>query len=463
MSVWSELTAVGDRRGAKSSAFALMEHAEKLRSALALRALHTPGSTLIDAAIRRVLQERSVEPGLNDKLTQQDLFYRHISALNDFFPCYVDVVCEAVAQAGQMDGGSVKVRHIAAAGNLITAMANAARDYRARNLELLDQCENGNFEILPWVAVAGPRSVRSSMIRLLHLTVEEGVGNADDAALRTGLWTQAAQLADLLLDALKLHLDSVEENPALFAQTRQEMAAERGSILELFLRGKEYERAAILAEKYVDFGALLAVCDETGNEEKLNGYIEKLGDSGFTEFACKWYMQRNQRERLLRLGRPEVSTFLGGHPDVLWVDQSERERYSDAGRTLLSLAVTEKDLFSRKKTLLSLAKLHLATEQKLGPDPEAVQGELDEVEIEMALLMHQEQLPAAVLQAFGLDPATMRVLTAEELIEVNKNFIFYFLWLGDVWSSILIKRPLFFWLLADVHKRGERAGERAGL
>ena len=142
MSIWSELTAVGDRRGAKCSAFALMEHAEKLRSSLALRALHTPGSTLIDAAIRRVLQERSVEPGLNDKLTQQDLFYRHVSALGDFFPCYIDVVSEAVAQAGQADG-SAKVRHIAAAGSLITAMANAARDYRARNLELLDQCETG--------------------------------------------------------------------------------------------------------------------------------------------------------------------------------------------------------------------------------------------------------------------------------------------------------------------------------
>lgn len=290
MSVWSDLTAVNDRRGPKSSAFTLMEHAEKLRSSLALRALHTPGSTLIDAAIRRVLQERTVEPGLNDKLTQQDLFYRHVSALGDFFPCYVDVICESVAQAGQMDPAG-KVRQIAAAANLIIAMSNAARDYRARNLELLDQCESSNFEILPWVAVPGPRSVRSSLIRLIHLTVEEGVANADDAALRSGLWSQAAQLADLLLDALKLHLDSVEENPALHVQIRQDVQSERGSILELFLRGREYERAAILAEKYIDFGTLLTVCDETMNEDKLNVYIDKLGDAGFTEYACKWSVQ----------------------------------------------------------------------------------------------------------------------------------------------------------------------------
>ena len=150
MSVWSDLTAIGDRRGAKSSAFALMEHAEKLRSSLALRALHTPGSTLIDTAIRRVLQERAVEL-TNDKLTQQDLFYRHISALGDFFPCFVDVVCETVA--GLSGSPSEKVKPITNAANFIIAMTNAARDYRARNIEQLDQCEN-SFEILPWIAVS---------------------------------------------------------------------------------------------------------------------------------------------------------------------------------------------------------------------------------------------------------------------------------------------------------------------
>lgn len=304
MSIWGDLTAIGDRRGAKSSAFVLMEHAEKLRASLALRALHTPGSTLIDASIRRVLQERAVEL-TNDKLTQQDLFYRHITALGDFFPCFVDVVCETVAN---MSGSpSDKVKPISNATNFIIAMTNAARDYRARNIELLEQCEN-SFETLPWIAVIisynplvldnslsrfslqspGPRSVRSSIIRLLHLLVEEGVANADDAGLRSNLWSQAANLTDILLDALKMYLESCDEHSPSFAQVKQEVQSERSAILELFLRGREFERVALLAEKYVDFGALLTVCDETMNENKLNVYIDKLGESGFTEFACKW-------------------------------------------------------------------------------------------------------------------------------------------------------------------------------
>ena len=97
MSLWSDLTAVSERRGSKSTVFTLLEHAEKLRSSLALRALHTPGSTLIDTTIGRVLQERQVDAS-NDKLTQQDLFYRHVSAVGDFFASFVDVVCETVAK-----------------------------------------------------------------------------------------------------------------------------------------------------------------------------------------------------------------------------------------------------------------------------------------------------------------------------------------------------------------------------
>ena len=117
------------------------------------------------------------------------------------------------------------------------------------------------------------------------------MGNADDAGIRSGLWSQASNLADLLLDSLKMHLDSLE-NPSAYAQVRQDIQSERSAILDLFLKAREFDRAAVLAEKYVDFPALLAICDETMNENKLNEYIDKLGDAGFTDFACKWLILR---------------------------------------------------------------------------------------------------------------------------------------------------------------------------
>jgi hypothetical protein len=110
-------------------------------------------------------------------------------------------------------------------------------------------------------------------------------------------------------------------------------------------------------------------------------------------------------------------------------------------------------LSSRKRTLLSLAKLHLVTEEKLGPDPEVVQTELESVEAELALLTHQEQLPAVVLQAYDIDPNTMRVFTASELIEVchhqSKKFL----------CNNYFKH---FFLFLDVHLRRECFSQRTG-
>jgi len=414
MSLWNELTAVSERRGSKSTVFTLLEHAEKLRSSLALRALHTPGSTLIDTTIGRVLQERQVDAS-NDKLTQQDLFYRHVSAVGDFFAAFVDVVCETVGAL--VDPGD-KVKEIVAASNYVIAMANAARDYRTRNMELVDQCEI-TFEILPWIAVGGTRSVRSSIVRLVELVVEEGVANCDDAGVRNGLWGQASNLCDLLLDSLKMYIDSVE-NPAAYAQARHDVHSQRSALLAHFLKAREFDRAAILAEKYVDFNALLTVCDQTLNDNRLADYIDKLGDQGFTEFACKWYMQRDQREKLLQLQRPEVSAFLENHGDILWVDQSQRDQFLQAAETLANLATAQKDSFGHKKTLLSLAKLHLITEEKSGGccHTDLIRQQLDRIESELDLATHQEQLPAAVLEAFGVDANTMRVFTPQELVEM---------------------------------------------
>lgn len=134
--------------------------------------------------------------------------------------------------------------------------------------------------------------MRSSIVRFLRLKVKEGVASADNASLRSGLWSQAAQCADMLLDALKMHLESVEDNAAVYGQADQDVQSERGAILDLFLKSREYDWAAVLAEKYVDFAALFTICDKTMNGDKLNAYIDKLGDAGFTEFACKWYVER---------------------------------------------------------------------------------------------------------------------------------------------------------------------------
>lgn len=44
------------------------------------------------------------------------------------------------------------------------------------------------------------------------------------------------------------------------------------------MENDEYERAAILAEKYCDFQILVELCDRTNNKERLNSYTAKFAD-----------------------------------------------------------------------------------------------------------------------------------------------------------------------------------------
>lgn len=41
---------------------------------------------------------------------------------------------------------------------------------------------------------------------------------------------------------------------------------------------EEFERAAILAEKYCDFQTLVQICELTDNNERLNQYMEKFSE-----------------------------------------------------------------------------------------------------------------------------------------------------------------------------------------
>jgi hypothetical protein len=41
---------------------------------------------------------------------------------------------------------------------------------------------------------------------------------------------------------------------------------------------EEFERAAILAEKYCDFQILVQICELTDNNERLNQYMEKFSE-----------------------------------------------------------------------------------------------------------------------------------------------------------------------------------------
>lgn len=184
--------------------------------------------------------------------------------------------------------------------------------------------------------------------------------------------------------------------------------------------GSQYELAAKLAEKYLDFKTLVIICDQTKNQTRLDEYIERYRDQDFSQFAINWHLQQNKRgdlfERFKR-NQSELTRFLGDHPSLAWIQSVFNGDLSRASRILLQLAQNETELVARKKTMLSLAKLtSLAADEDLT-------NQIDVINSELQLLEYQSKVSIRMLHIFGYDTEKQKVLKAEEIIHVSSHFI----------------------------------------
>lgn len=86
---------------------------------------------------------------------------------------------------------------------------------------------------------------------------------------------------------------------------------------------------------------------------------------------------------------------------------------SKAARILWSVAQNETEFVTRKKTMLSLAKLaSLATDENLNDQIELINAEL-------LVIDYQAQIPTRLLAVFGYETENPKVLKPEEIINVN--------------------------------------------
>lgn len=184
----------------------------------------------------------------------------------------------------------------------------------------------------------------------------------------------------------------------------------------------QYELATKLAEKYLDFQTLVLICDRTKNQARLDEYIERFKEHDFSQFAINWHLQQNKQGDLFerfRRNQSDLTRFLSDHPSLAWVQAIFNGNLSKAARILLSIARNETEYVSRKKTMLSLAKLaSLATEEHLDDQIELINREL-------VVIAYQSQIPIRLLTVFGYDTENPKVLKPEEIINVSRFEYFF--------------------------------------
>lgn len=185
---------------------------------------------------------------------------------------------------------------------------------------------------------------------------------------------------------------------------------------------REWERAAILAEKYLDFESLVVICETTNNQNRLDEYMDRFSAEGFSEYVYTWYLQENKQGKLIdrcrRVGKTrdvqKLSTFLADHASLAWMQHVYDRKFSSAADVLQTLASEESESVVRQKTMLSLAKLA----KLAAPNVDEADPYVQNVNAQLELIAFQEDLPDYVLEQYGYDTAKPSVIPAKELINL---------------------------------------------
>ncbi|XP_064623081.1 nuclear pore complex protein Nup133-like [Lineus longissimus] len=416
--LWNRMSSVTVREKPMSTEKLLCEHAEKIVASVALRNMHNTHSHVVDAVIRRVLHTRAAGAASSD-LTPQDLFYRLVSHIDEFLQCLIDYEEEMLASEISL---KELVHLINSCNTLLITLLQDALDYRKNrsySYAALESPLKQYPDFLPWTSSLGTRGMRSIIKKQFNMTTDKGLLEEQDPQVRSTFFQQQMQLADLQLAGYLQQLDSIRNQDGLphYGELERKLEQETQNMIMPFMHLEQYERAASLAEKYHEFGILMRICEDTDNDDRLKRYMTQFAEEGFTEFALRWYMEEGKRGKVLKLPLSEHANLglffsLEENKYMSWIYDVQFGNLAKAHETLKELALVEQKSLGKKKTLLSLSKL-----AALGShDSHALEPSVEEINDQQYLVLNQETLPDGVLDAIGMDPTNMNVMTAQEII-----------------------------------------------
>uniref|UniRef100_A0AC35F1W0 Nucleoporin Nup133/Nup155-like C-terminal domain-containing protein n=1 Tax=Panagrolaimus sp. PS1159 TaxID=55785 RepID=A0AC35F1W0_9BILA len=187
----------------------------------------------------------------------------------------------------------------------------------------------------------------------------------------------------------------------------------RSSIIQRFYRFGKVDIALKLAEEYFDFATLIQHCYEklpdVERQYQLEKYKTQFKNENFDIFLFEYYREHGLINDLLEQQGDRVEDFLSKHDEINWIRNIERREYDKAKETLQSIAYSAPNA-SRKKTLLSLAKLAALCEDQQNPE------EIAQITNNLILLKHQENISPDI--AMMLNPTNIP-LSLEEIVAAD--------------------------------------------
>uniref|UniRef100_A0A182JBK9 Nucleoporin Nup133/Nup155-like N-terminal domain-containing protein n=1 Tax=Anopheles atroparvus TaxID=41427 RepID=A0A182JBK9_ANOAO len=413
--LWDRLGAAsGTNSGeVRTTAQCLSDVGEKIVAAIGLRCLHSGHARLLDEAISLVLRASNRTVPF-PSLIPQDLFYAQTSRVDEVFP----VLAELVDRYVQEECSPIQIQAaLIEVNTVVLAVLQEVLKYRESKHELyaVGNELNERYEYVPWTAASGKGGLRDVLLHMISTTLREGIKGTAEPEFRAKHFTHMTELVDYVLDGRKTYLEHIHDQDK-YTVLLQQYKAQRSDLIYPFLEAEQYEMAAKLAEKYLDFQALVEICDKTNNQERLDEYIERYQEHDFAQFAISWHMRQSKQGNILQRFKnnpSELGRFLVDHPSMAWIQLVFNGELSQAAKVLVALAQRELELLARKRVILCLAKLCL-----LAADGEMHQSVLEDINTELELIEIQENIPSEVLEHFGYDTQDVKVLTPDEMVNL---------------------------------------------
>ncbi|XP_063220927.1 nuclear pore complex protein Nup133 isoform X2 [Bacillus rossius redtenbacheri] len=412
--LWNRLSAVTSHGTVRATPYILREHAEKVEAAVALRTLQS-SHKIIATGITYMMEEKGAR--LYNGLSYQDLFYKEVLEVHKLLQVLVKY-CQDLA-TDKLQEMATRVSEVNTVVLSVLKEVNEFRSQRAATFSPASTLSANVREYLPWTAAPGRAGLKDALESLRKLTLKLGLHSHVGAELAQ----QLVELTDFILDGRKCHLESLRGTDR-FVFHLQSYEGDRYNLIKPFLDVEEYEKAAMLAEKYCDFKILIEICEMSGDVERRQRYMQMFSEQGFPQCLFKWHLQEGKAGRLLReFGRPDqprsvqqaLAQFLRPHAHLSWLQHVACGDLARACLAQLQLARAELRSAQRKKIMLASAKLDMLCSD----EPESrIEDVVRTIDQEMDLIRYQELLPVSLLESQGFDVDNMRVLTPTEIINL---------------------------------------------
>ncbi|XP_066258897.1 nuclear pore complex protein Nup133 [Euwallacea similis] len=419
--LWKKLTGLRIRNSHMATIHVLSELAEKIVASIAMKKL--PTSTVYEDTLERAVRTYATPTG--DGLSNHDIFFREVTRIHEGFSC-LSKICEDSSHSAAEPADVIRVVHDG--NSIVLAVLSSVLKYRKLSSDIFslnDISRNMNLQYCPWTVAAGPEGVMDALMLQHTLTVNYGLKVVGDKEVRQTLLNDFVMLADIILDGRKMHLSTVKSSryKSLFKQ----YCTDRNKLIKPLMELNAQEEALMLAEKYLDYEILVTICEGNNDEERLNEYMRRFKDTGFSEFVYSWYMKEGKQAKLLNRyckseehlpeGRERLSRFLTAYPSLSWIQNICDKDFSSASEVLRQLGENETECVMTQKSMYSLSKLA----KLAGPDASDSDDHIEDINKKLQLIEFQEQIPDYVLQQQGFDASKPKVLIPWQIVSLYIN------------------------------------------